>query len=151
MRSPVGFDSSGEGKTMSQSWIRQRPTAPPVPGILTMTEEAGEVLVQGEDVIAVPAGQFVEMVRTVARLADRAFTAARAAESNPDLDTHRSDSLEPDAPGLYLDRDGDMWAKEAVGWRLILQHGFVVDPMSLWDWIDGCVRDYGPFTMVAAN
>ncbi|MFE2957080.1 hypothetical protein ACFYUD_26160 [Nocardia tengchongensis] len=52
---------------------------------------------------------------------------------------------EPTALGLYRDRDGDLWEKEAGGWRLRLQDGVPVDPDALWDWADGCVRDYAPF------
>ncbi|MBF6172745.1 hypothetical protein [Nocardia blacklockiae] len=60
-------------------------------------------------------------------------------------------AVEPDLPGLYLDRDGDIWSREALGWRLLLQRGIAVDPASLWDWTDGHVRDYAPFTQIAAN
>lgn len=60
-------------------------------------------------------------------------------------------STEPPAMGYYLDRDGDVWEKEAQGWRLILQCGVVVDPVSLWDWDEGHVRDYAPFIPVGMN
>ncbi len=60
-------------------------------------------------------------------------------------------SAEPSAAGYYLDRDGDVWEKEAQGWRLILQRGVAVDPVSLWDWVEGHVRDYAPFMPVAMN
>ncbi|MFC9439061.1 hypothetical protein [Nocardia sp. NPDC057030] len=52
---------------------------------------------------------------------------------------------EPDPPGLYRDRDGDIWQKTDSGWRLCRQHGVAVDDASLWEWLDGHVRDYGPF------
>ncbi|MFG1795671.1 hypothetical protein [Nocardia sp. NPDC049149] len=52
---------------------------------------------------------------------------------------------EPRLPGLYRDRDGDIWQKTDAGWRLRRQHGVVVDDASLWEWMDGHVRDYGPF------
>ncbi|MFD0000334.1 hypothetical protein [Nocardia sp. NPDC127526] len=52
---------------------------------------------------------------------------------------------EPAAFGLYRDRDGDIWEKEAGGWRLRLQGGVPVDPDTLWGWADGHVRDYAPF------
>ncbi|RDI51876.1 hypothetical protein [Nocardia mexicana] len=55
---------------------------------------------------------------------------------------------EPEARGFYLDRDGDIWEKEESGWRLILQRGVAVDPVSVWDWTEGHVRDYGPFLSV---
>ncbi|MVU82828.1 hypothetical protein GPX89_37040 [Nocardia sp. ET3-3] len=62
----------------------------------------------------------------------------------------RSDIVEPNIIGLYWDRDGDIWQREDAGWRLILQSGVAVDPISLWEWDNGCVRDYAPFTPVAA-
>ncbi len=62
-----------------------------------------------------------------------------------------SSSSEPRATGYYLDRDGDIWEKEEQGWRLILQRGVAVDPVSLWDWVEGHVRDYAPFMPVAMN
>ncbi|MFI6868170.1 hypothetical protein [Nocardia sp. NPDC050406] len=58
--------------------------------------------------------------------------------------------IEPQAVGLYWDRDGDIWQREEDGWRLILQGGVSVDPISLWEWEAGCVRDYAPFTPVSA-
>ncbi|MEU0540099.1 hypothetical protein [Nocardia sp. NPDC005978] len=57
--------------------------------------------------------------------------------------------LEPSAVGLYWDRDGDIWQREDAGWRLILQSGVAVDPISLWDWDNGHVCDYAPFTPVS--
>ncbi|WP_067701697.1 hypothetical protein [Nocardia jejuensis] len=56
--------------------------------------------------------------------------------------------VEPARDGLYVDRDGDMWEKQGYGWRLLLQRGVAVDPMSLWDWAEGHVRDYAPFAPV---
>ncbi|WP_067816168.1 hypothetical protein [Nocardia inohanensis] len=61
----------------------------------------------------------------------------------------RSDTVEPHTIGLYWDRDGDIWQREDAGWRLILQSGVSVDPISLWDWESGHVRDYAPFTPVS--
>ncbi|MEU6585454.1 hypothetical protein [Nocardia sp. NPDC046763] len=58
----------------------------------------------------------------------------------------RSDTVEPSTIGLYWDRDGDIWQREDAGWRLILQSGIAVDPISLWDWDKGHVCDYAPFT-----
>ncbi|GAB0101777.1 hypothetical protein JMUB6875_07420 [Nocardia sp. JMUB6875] len=58
----------------------------------------------------------------------------------------RSDTAEPRIIGLYWDRDGDVWQREDGGWRLILQSGVAVDPISLWEWDNGHVRDYAPFT-----
>lgn len=55
---------------------------------------------------------------------------------------------EPEALGLYEDRDGDIWEKAAGGWRLRLQDGVEVDPDVLWDWVDGHVRDYAPFLLL---
>ncbi|MGV9665824.1 hypothetical protein ACWDUL_12800 [Nocardia niigatensis] len=52
---------------------------------------------------------------------------------------------EPAAFGLYVDRDGDLWEKEPRGWRLRLQDGVAVEPDTLWDWTEGCVRDFAPF------
>ncbi|MEC3919564.1 hypothetical protein [Nocardia sp. CDC160] len=52
---------------------------------------------------------------------------------------------EPAAFGLYRDRDGDIWEKDARGWRLCLQAGFPVDPETVWDWSDS-VREFAPFT-----
>ncbi|WP_460724714.1 hypothetical protein [Nocardia heshunensis] len=60
----------------------------------------------------------------------------------------RTDTVEPHTEGLYWDRDGDIWQREDGGWRLILQSGVAVDPISLWEWDNGCVRDYAPFTPV---
>ncbi|MEV6767787.1 hypothetical protein AB0N05_04065 [Nocardia sp. NPDC051030] len=53
---------------------------------------------------------------------------------------------EPEAFGLYQDRDGDIWEKDARGWRLRLQDGVSVDPDTVWEWTDGCVCEYAPFT-----
>ncbi|MBF6240079.1 hypothetical protein [Nocardia otitidiscaviarum] len=58
--------------------------------------------------------------------------------------------IEPQSIGLYWDRDGDIWQREDTGWRLILQNGVSVDPISLWGWEDGCVRDYAPFIPVSS-
>lgn len=58
--------------------------------------------------------------------------------------------IEPRDAGMYVDRDGDIWEKRLEGWRLVLQSGVAVDPVSLWDWIEGHVRDYAPFLPVAA-
>lgn len=57
----------------------------------------------------------------------------------------RINAWEPSAFGLYKDRDGDLWEKVPGGWRLRLQNGIPTDPDELWDWTDGCVRDYAPF------
>ncbi|WP_327144081.1 hypothetical protein [Nocardia sp. NBC_01327] len=57
--------------------------------------------------------------------------------------------IEPENAGLYIDRDGDIWEKRDDGWRLLLQGGVAVDPLSLWDWTEGHVRDYAPFAPVA--
>ncbi|MFC9999034.1 hypothetical protein [Nocardia sp. NPDC127526] len=57
---------------------------------------------------------------------------------------------EPEDVGFYVDRDGDIWEKRPDGWRLVLQRGVPVDPKSLWDWIEGHVRDYAPFSPVGA-
>lgn len=62
----------------------------------------------------------------------------------------RSDTVEPHNSGLYWDRDGDIWQREDGGWRLILQSGVAVDPISLWDWDQGHVCDYAPFTPMRA-
>ncbi|GAM45883.1 hypothetical protein [Nocardia seriolae] len=59
--------------------------------------------------------------------------------------------IEPERTGMYVDRDGDIWEKREDGWRLMLQRGVAVDPMSLWDWTDGHVRDYAPFMPVSAR
>ncbi|WP_410870038.1 hypothetical protein [Nocardia sp. A7] len=55
---------------------------------------------------------------------------------------------EPDRPGLYRDCDGDLWLKTGQGWRLCLQRDVTVDPASVWQWIDGHVRDYAPFVPI---
>lgn len=62
-----------------------------------------------------------------------------------------TDLLEPDVPGLYRDRDGDIWQKTDSGWRLCRQRGVAVDDASLWGWRDGHVRDYGPFVPLVAE
>lgn len=62
----------------------------------------------------------------------------------------RIDTAEPHTMGLYWDRDGDVWQREDAGWRLILQSGVAVDPISLWEWDNGHVRDYAPFTPMNA-
>lgn len=56
------------------------------------------------------------------------------------------DDWEPGSFGLYRDRDGDIWEKEARGWRLRLQDGVEVDPDTVWRWGEGPVREYAPFT-----
>lgn len=53
---------------------------------------------------------------------------------------------EPGVFGLYRDRDGDIWEKEARGWRLRLQDGVEVDPDTVWNWAEGPVFEYAPFT-----
>lgn len=53
---------------------------------------------------------------------------------------------EPVAAGRYRDRDGDVWEKDARGWRLVLQAGVEVEPHAVWGWNDGHVVDYAPFT-----
>lgn len=57
-------------------------------------------------------------------------------------------ALEPDRPGFYRDCDGDLWLKTGQGWRLCLQSDRAVDPASVWQWIDGHVRDYAPFVPI---
>ncbi|MEU7138152.1 hypothetical protein ABZ942_01740 [Nocardia sp. NPDC046473] len=62
-----------------------------------------------------------------------------------------TDTPEPDLLGLYRDRDGDIWQKTDDGWRLRRQHGVAVDDASLWEWMGGHVRDYGPFVPLTAE
>ena len=57
---------------------------------------------------------------------------------------------EPAAPGVYRDRDGDIWVRVPHGWVLCLQGGVAVDIVTVWQWTDGHVRDYAPFALVAA-
>ncbi len=73
-----------------------------------------------------------------------------AVERNTMQTRTRTQVVEPRIVGLYWDRDGDIWQREDAGWRLILQSGVSVDPISLWDWENGHVRDYAPFTPVSA-
>ncbi|MGW4369446.1 hypothetical protein ACWEKT_27760 [Nocardia takedensis] len=56
---------------------------------------------------------------------------------------------EPDAPGVYRDRDGDIWVRVPHGWVLCLQGGVAVDTATVWQWTAGHVRDYAPFALVA--
>ncbi|WP_054811211.1 hypothetical protein [Nocardia arizonensis] len=56
---------------------------------------------------------------------------------------------EPAHTGIYRDRDGDIWHKTSAGWRLCLQRGVAVDSTSVWEWLDGHVRDYAPFVRLA--
>ncbi|WP_458691268.1 hypothetical protein [Nocardia tengchongensis] len=62
----------------------------------------------------------------------------------------RPKTVEPHIIGLYWDRDGDIWQREDGGWRLILQSGVAVDPVSLWAWENGPVSDYAPFVPLTA-
>lgn len=57
---------------------------------------------------------------------------------------------EPARPGLYRDRDGDIWARGRRGWVLCLQGGATVDERTVWQWEDGHVRDYAPFALIVA-
>lgn len=41
-------------------------------------------------------------------------------------------------------------SERTAGWRLILQSGVAVDPISVWEWDNGHVRDYAPFTPMNA-
>ncbi|MBL1078158.1 hypothetical protein JK358_27500 [Nocardia sp. 2] len=59
--------------------------------------------------------------------------------------------IEPEGDGYYVDRDGDIWEKQEAGWRLLLQRGVAVDPESLWNWTEGHVCDYAPFTPMGAQ
>lgn len=79
----------------------------------------------------------------------RAIGRIKARPASP-VEMLTNSQAEPRAVGLYWDRDGDIWQREKVGWRLILQNGVSVDPVSLWDWEGGCVRDYAPFTPVSS-
>ncbi|MGN2637717.1 hypothetical protein ACTD5D_16280 [Nocardia takedensis] len=58
-------------------------------------------------------------------------------------------ATEPDAPGVYRDRDGDIWVRVPHGWVLCLQGGVAVDTATVWQWTAGHVRDYAPFALVA--
>lgn len=62
-----------------------------------------------------------------------------------------SEQQEPTRPGLYRDRDGDIWQRNEVGWRLCVQQGVALDVASIWNWMDGHVREYAPFTPLAVN
>ncbi|MCU1647086.1 MAG: hypothetical protein JWN03_7361 [Nocardia sp.] len=68
----------------------------------------------------------------------------------PNGDSAGPSAIEPHLAGLYWDRDGDIWQRENAGWRLILQSGVSVDPISVWGWESGHVRDYAPFTPVSS-
>ncbi|GAB2678483.1 hypothetical protein [Nocardia goodfellowii] len=59
-----------------------------------------------------------------------------------------ADLCEPRLAGLYLDRDGDVWQRSEAGWRLRRQRGAAVEDPSLWEWMDGHVRDYAPFVLI---
>ncbi|MFB8003324.1 hypothetical protein [Nocardia sp. NPDC056000] len=71
-----------------------------------------------------------------------------ADDSSPDLPG--SDLSEPILPGLYRDRDGDVWERTAGGWRLRIQQGVELNEASPWHWIDGHVHEYGPFTFMSS-
>ncbi|MEU8895854.1 hypothetical protein [Nocardia sp. NPDC048505] len=58
---------------------------------------------------------------------------------------------EPRLPGLYLDRDGDIWHRSDAGWRLCRQRGAAVEDASIWEWLDGHVRDYAPFVLITTE
>ncbi|MEV6072161.1 hypothetical protein AB0L82_36945 [Nocardia sp. NPDC052001] len=57
---------------------------------------------------------------------------------------------EPSVPGLYRDRDGDIWERTADGWRLRVQQGVQVNDACPWNWIDGHVHEYGPFSFMSS-
>lgn len=112
-------------------------------------------------VIAVPAGQFVAMARAVAQLAGRPLVAGGIHADGPGQGIvgdsaasgaeQQRNRREPAICGLYVDGDGDIWEHDDLGWRLLLQDGVVVDPVSHWDWIGGHVDEFGPFTFVAES
>lgn len=128
---------------------------------LTDDDQAGDSFVQTNEVMAVPVGRFVAMARAVARLADQALVGGGIHSDRPGEGvvgryaarggTTVVDSAEPAACGLYVDVDGDVWEHDEGGWRLLLQDGVVVDPVSHWDWTGGNVDEFGPFVFVAAS
>ncbi|MBF5002301.1 hypothetical protein ACFYU5_01320 [Nocardia aobensis] len=145
---------------MSQNRIRPRPTVPDIVALFHDDDQAGELFMRTDEVIAVPAGQFVAMARAVAQLADRALVGGGIHADRPDEGTlgafgdageNSVTEPEPVTRGLYVDADGDVWEHDELGWRLLLQAGVVVDPVSHWDWILGHVGEFGPFTFVAAS
>lgn len=84
------------------------------------------------------------MAEKMAELTDHLLTSTASGEY-----ATAADSPEPERPGLYRDRDGDIWQKTAEGWRLCLQRGVAVDTKSVWEWTGGHVQDYGPFVPLA--
>ncbi|MBH0776951.1 hypothetical protein [Nocardia bovistercoris] len=88
--------------------------------------------------------------QTVA-LTDRLLACAPLIESRTGTTSSEdsTETVEPARPGIYRDRDGDIWHKTSAGWRLCLQHGVDVDSTSVWEWLDGHVRDYAPFIRLA--
>ena len=145
---------------MSQSRIRSRPAEPGAVA-LSDDDQAGDSFVQTNEVMAVPVGRFAAMARAVARLADQAAMGGgihsdRPGEGAPGAYAAAGcaavrGSDEPAARGLYVDVDGDVWEHDEGGWRLLLQDGVVVDPVSHWDWTGGNVDEFGPFVFVAAS
>ncbi len=144
---------------MSQSRIRIRPGGPEAVN-LSDDVQAGDSFVQTDQVMAVPVGRFVAMARAVARLADEALVGGGIHSDRPGegvLGRYAATgcavrgSAEPVARGLYVDVDGDVWEHDEGGWRLLLQDGVVVDPVSHWDWTGGNVDEFGPFVFVAAS
>ncbi|WP_216910351.1 hypothetical protein [Nocardia noduli] len=99
------------------------------------------------DRAAILAGLLGLAEQTVA-LTDRLLGSAAPVDT-PQADI-AGEAGEPARTGLYRDCDGDIWQKTTVGWRLCLQRGVAVDSTSVWEWMDGHVRDYGPFVPLAA-
>ncbi|MFF2554240.1 hypothetical protein ACFVUS_24790 [Nocardia sp. NPDC058058] len=77
------------------------------------------------------------------------LTPAADANSAPDLEF--SEVSEPEALGLYRDRDGDVWQRTGTGWRLCIQQGVAVHDTSRWNWADGHMSEYGPFVPIASS
>lgn len=141
---------------MSQNRIRPRPAVPEAVA-LSDDDQAGDSFVRSDAVIAVPAGRFVAMARAVAHLADHALVGGGIHADRPGEGALGTGApgcavrAEPNTRGLYVDADGDVWERDECGWRLLLQDGVVVDPVSHWDWTGGHVDEFGPFTFVAES
>lgn len=76
------------------------------------------------------------------------MTATGTDIATPAQPAPRPGAPEPAAPGVYRDRDGDVWVRAEHGWLLCLQNGVAVDTTTVWQWVDGHVRDYAPFALL---
>lgn len=85
----------------------------------------------------------------VMELTAQLMTCTATGDSVPDSEFRTTS--EPTRPGLYRDRDGDIWQRTDAGWRLCVQQGVTLENHSIWNWMEGHVNEYAPFISIATN